>query len=168
MHSELGGEFERDLVGAETLDGGAEGLKFAVDVFVAAVEVVDALDDGLSFSCEACEDEGSAGTEVGGHDWGAVEFFDAVDDGAGALDGDLSAHAFEFGDVHEAVWINAFGDDAEAWGEGHEGGDLGLEVGGEAWEGKSDDFFGFKGFWVALDVDIVIGVNFDIGFFELV
>ena len=153
----------------EAFDVGAEGGEFLFDVFVAAVEVVDAADGGGAVGDESGDDEGGAGAQVAGHDGCAGEVFDALDDGAGAFFADICSHAVEFGDVHEAVGVDAFGDDADAVGKGEDDGHLGLEVGGEGGEGAGDEVYvaEFGGaddaeavaFGDHLDADVTAGVE---------
>ena len=100
--------------------------------FVAAVEVVDAADGGLAFGGEAGQDQGDRGAQIGCHDLGAGEVGDAADDGRGAMGVDAGTHAVEFRDVHEAVFENGFGDHRGAFGDRHQGHELGLHVGGKA------------------------------------
>lgn len=126
--------------GFDAADLGTEAGEFFVDVFVASVDVVEAVDFGFAFCAEACEDEGGAGAEVAGHDWGTGEVGDALDDGSGAFEGDLGSHAVEFRDVHEALGEDGFGDDADAWDGCVEGRELSLHIGGEAGVGFRADF----------------------------
>ena len=126
--------------GFDAADLCAEAGEFFVDVFVASVDVVEAVDFGFALCAEACEDEGGAGAEVAGHDWGTGEVGDAFDDGGGSFEGDLGSHAVEFRDVHEALWEDGFGDDADAWDGGVEGRELSLHIGGEARVGFRADF----------------------------
>ncbi len=53
---------------ADAFDIGAEREEFFIDVFVAAINVVEAGDFGGSFCAEGGEDEGGGGTEIGCHD----------------------------------------------------------------------------------------------------
>src|SRR5205085_1971497 len=90
------------------LDVGAEAVELFVDQLVAAIDVVDAVDLGDAFAVEAGEDEGGAGAQVGGHDGSAAHALDALDDGGGAVEGDVGAHALHLGDVHVALRENGF------------------------------------------------------------
>lgn len=82
--------------GFDAADFGSEAGEFFVDVFVASINVVEAVDFGFAFSAEACEDEGGAGAEVAGHDGCCAELVDARDIDGGSFEGDFRAHAFQF------------------------------------------------------------------------
>lgn len=75
------------------LDRCAQSGELLVKVFIPPVDVVDAVHRCCSFGDEAGEDEAGGGAEVAGHDGGAGEIFDALDDGAGAFFADLGPHA---------------------------------------------------------------------------
>jgi len=113
-------------------DVGAEGLEFFDDAFVAAVDVVDALDGGLARSDESGEDETGAGAKVGGLDGCAGKWGWAVDDGAVAANGDVGAHALHFEVVKKAVFENGLGNGGDAFGLRGERHVLRLHVSGEA------------------------------------
>ena len=123
---------ELGFLGVEASDIGAEGGEFFDDALVAAVDVIDAIDDGFTGSDKSREDETSAGAEVGGLDDGAGEGRGATNDGAAAVDGDMRTHAHHFAGVEETVLKNSFGDDGGSVGLRGEGHVLGLHVGGEA------------------------------------
>ncbi len=89
------------------------------------------------------EDECGGGAEVGGHDGCADEFLLALDDDGVAFFMEAGAEAGEFGDVEEAVGEDFFGDDAVAVGDGEEGHELGLQVGGETGVGLRGERRGF-------------------------
>ena len=132
--------------------------------------MVDALDPGFAGGGESREDERRARAQVARHDGGAGEGIDAVDDGARALNRDVGAHALELRNVHEAVRVDALGDDGKAGGEGHEGAHLGLKVGREARVGKGDDIDALAR-TVADDADLLgdgVALAADAALFELV
>ena len=112
--------------------------------FIAAVEVVDAFDDGFAAGDQACHDEAGGGAQVGCHDDGAGEFFHAFDEGGVAFGGDVRAHAVEFGNVHEAVFKDGFDDAAVAFGNGVHRHKLRLHVGREAGVFGSADVYRFR------------------------
>ena len=115
-------------------DLGADAAEFFFDVLVAAVHVVDAVEDGFAVGDESGEDEGGRGAKVRAHDGRGLERSFAADSGGPAADGDVGAHAVELADMHEAIFEDVFGDDGGAFGLGHEGHVLRLHVGGEAGE----------------------------------
>src|SRR3546814_1296187 len=53
---------------ADPLDVGADGLEFLLKPLVTAVEMIDAIDLGLSFGGEAGDDQAHRCAEVGRHD----------------------------------------------------------------------------------------------------
>ena len=89
-------------------------LELFVEMLVAAVDVVDAVDFGDAFGLQAGEHERRRGAQVAGHHGRAAQSLDALDDGGGAFDLDFRAHALQFRDVHVALRENVFGDDADA------------------------------------------------------
>src|SRR5262245_49054099 len=52
---------------ADALDARAERAQLGLQTFVAAVEVVDAVDERLPFGHQASDDEAGRGAQVGGH-----------------------------------------------------------------------------------------------------
>ena len=63
----------------EALDVGADVLEFFYDLFVAAVDVVDAFDDGFALCDEGGQDQASAGTKIAGLDRRTRESCGAAD-----------------------------------------------------------------------------------------
>jgi hypothetical protein len=136
-------------------------------VLVAAIDVVDAVEDGFAVGDEGGEDERGGGAEVGAHDGGGLEFGLAADGGGAALDGDAGAHAVELLDVHEAIFEDVFGDVGGSIALGGEGHELGLHVGGEAGEFFGGDVGGLQ-FAAGADADVVgTDFDFDAALFEL-
>ena len=60
------------LLTAYPLDFRADFAEFFLDVFGAAVEVVDAFDDGFAAGDQACHDEAGGGAQIGRHHVRAV------------------------------------------------------------------------------------------------
>ena len=114
-----------------TTDLGAQRTEFFLDVLVAAIEMVDAVDDGVALGDQARQDQRSRGAQVGRHHRRAAELFDATDDGGVAIDLDVGAQAQQFVDVHEAVLEDRLADHAHAVGDAVHGHELGLHVGRE-------------------------------------
>ena len=140
--------------------------QFFFDVFVAAVDVVDAVDDGLAVGDEGGEDERGGGAQVAGEDGGGAERSFAADDGAAAFDFDVCAHADQFLGVHEAVLENIFGDDRSAFGLRGQRHELRLHVGGESGKFFGGHVGGGEGI-VAHDADgIGGGFGFDADFLQ--
>lgn len=86
------GQFFGHLVAGEAFDLSANVAKLFVKIFVTAVEVVNALHPRFAARSEAGHDEGGAGSEVRGHDWGPGQRSPPFDDGVGAFDGDVCPH----------------------------------------------------------------------------
>src|SRR5258705_9654960 len=118
--------------GVDAGDVGAYALQLFYYAFVAAIDVVDAVDDGFAVGDQGGEDQAGAGAEVGGLHGGAGELGGAADYGAAAVDGDVGAHADHFAGVEVAILKDSFGDDGGPFGLRGEGHVLGLHVGGEA------------------------------------
>jgi len=87
------GNAGRGLGLADSLDFRAEGEEFFVDVFVAAVDVVEAVDFGGSLGGEGGDDQCGRSAEVGGHDGGGGEALDAAHDGGAVVHGDVGVLA---------------------------------------------------------------------------
>src|SRR5258706_16170833 len=100
-------------------DARAERAEFVLDALVPAVEMVNAVDDGLPLADEPGDPEARGGTQVGGHDLGAAQRRNALDDRGVALDLDVGAQALELLHVHHPVLEDRFGDHGCAAGDGH-------------------------------------------------
>ena len=74
----------------------AKALKFADEVFVTSVDVIEVADDGFAFGGETSDDEGSPCTQVGGAHFGAVQFWNAGDEGGTAFGLNVGAHFTQF------------------------------------------------------------------------
>src|SRR5258708_21027479 len=111
---------------------GGDGGKLFYDALVAAIDVVDAVDDGFAAGDQGGEDQAGAGAEVGGLHGGAGKLGGAADYGAAAVNGNVGTHADHFAGMEVGVLKNGFGDDGSSFGLGGEGHVLGLHVGGEA------------------------------------
>src|SRR5947209_16563183 len=85
----------------DALDVRADGGELLFDLFVPAIDVVDAVDAGGAAGDHAGQDQGGRGAEVAGHDACALHLLDALDDGGGAFLSDAGAHSVEFTDVEE-------------------------------------------------------------------
>ena len=72
------------------------------------------------------------------------------------MKGHLGTHAFHFGDVHEALGEDGFGDGAGVGDDAGEGAELGLHVGGETGVGMGGEGEAF-GVGVGVDGDAVLG-----------
>src|SRR6185437_11719043 len=100
----------RSALAAQAFDRCAAGSELGFEPFVTAIEMIDAIDDGLAFSGKASEHQRHRGALIGRHHRRAGELGDAADRRRRALDGDVGAHAVELGHVHETVLEDRFGD----------------------------------------------------------
>src|SRR6202040_1289183 len=117
---------------ADAFDLGADGLEFFFDFFVAAIDMVDPVDNGFAVGDQGGEDQRGASAQVGGEDGGGAERSFTDYHGAAAFDFYVRAHADQFLRVHKAVLKNIFDDDGSAFGLRSSRHELRLHVGGEA------------------------------------
>src|SRR5450755_3644509 len=64
----------------------AQRAQLVLDALVPAVEMVNALDDGLPLGDETGDDQARGGAQIGGHHLGACQPGDSLDDRGAALD----------------------------------------------------------------------------------
>src|SRR5207247_8358662 len=76
---------------AEALDGGAACRELVLQPLESAVEVIDAVDEGLAFGRKCRNDERDRGAQIGGHDRRALERAHALDGRAFAVELDVRA-----------------------------------------------------------------------------
>src|SRR6516164_10225 len=88
---------------AHAADLCAHAFQLLLDMLVAAVHVVDAIEDRFAVCDEGGEDERCGRAKVGAHDGCSGEGSRAADGGSAAVDFDDGAHADELLHVHEAV-----------------------------------------------------------------
>src|SRR5437868_3764275 len=79
-----------------SLDVGADAAQLRFHLVVAAVQVVDAVDDSLAFGHEARDHEACRGAQVGGHHRRTRQLLDAVDHRRVPVDLDARAQAQQF------------------------------------------------------------------------
>ena len=75
-----------------SLDVGAELAQFLIEMFVAAVDMLNATDFGDAVRFQARQHERSGGAQIARHHWSAKEMIDALDDRSRALKIDMRAH----------------------------------------------------------------------------
>ena len=137
-------------------------------MLVAAIQMVNPVNDGFAIRHQAGNHQAGRGAQVGGHHRGARQARHAGDDGGVALGGDVGAHAVQLGHVHEAVFKNGFGDAAGPFGQGVQGHELRLHIGGEGRVGQGAHIHRFR---AALHVQrnpVVAGFHHAAGFHQLV
>src|SRR5256885_6323350 len=93
--------------------------QFSVDFFVAAVNVINAVDLSGAAGGQTRKDECSRCAQVTGHNGSAAQGFAPFDDGAGSFDFNIGAEAGEFADMPEAGLEDTLSDDADSWSERH-------------------------------------------------
>src|SRR5688572_33301550 len=84
----------------DALDLRPEPGQLLLDVLVATVEMVDAVDRGLAIGDQPGEDQRSRRAQVGRHHRRAAELRHAANDRGVALDTDVSAEPLQFLHVH--------------------------------------------------------------------
>src|SRR6185369_12465160 len=85
--------YQRGGILPQTFDARAERAELGLQGFVAAVEVVNAVDHRLTLGGEAGDDEARRSPQVGGHHGRALQPLDAAHHGAISLDGDVRPQA---------------------------------------------------------------------------
>src|SRR5439155_15713680 len=98
----------------DALDIRADGAQLLLDLLVAAIDVIDAVDARGAARDQASEHHRGAGAKIACHHRCAVKFFHALNDCGGSLFADSPAHAIQFADVQEAVGEDALGDHANS------------------------------------------------------
>src|SRR5689334_2969047 len=111
-----GGAFAFGEDFADAADFGADGAQFLFNILVAAIDVIDTVDDGLTAGYESCEHQGGGGAQVGGEHGRGTERALAAHYGAATFDADVRTHSHELLGVHEAVFENVFRDDGSSLG----------------------------------------------------
>src|SRR3546814_14185453 len=88
---------------ADPLDVGADGLEFLLKPLVTAVEMIDAIDLGLSFGSEAGDDQAHRCAAVGRHDRCSDQMVAEAHPRAAAEHVDVAPHARQLRAVALAV-----------------------------------------------------------------
>src|SRR5882762_10442535 len=131
-------------ISPDALDPGAERGKLLLEALIAAVEVIDAIDDGLALGHQGGDDQARRCAQVRRHDGSALQPPDAFHHRRVALDRDLGAEPLQLQGVHEAVLEDSLGDSRGAAGDGGERHELGLHVGGETGVGRGAQAHGLR------------------------
>ena len=96
---------------ADAADLGSYCAQLFFDVFVATVDVIDAIDDGFSVGDQCGEDKRGRGAQVGGEYGGGAQRSLAANYRAASFNFYVRTHAHQFLSVHETVLEDVFGDD---------------------------------------------------------
>src|SRR5205085_6949931 len=88
----------------QPLDGRATAAQLVLEPLEAAVEVVDAIDDGYALGRERRDHERHRSPQIGCHHRRTFERRYALDGGALTVEMDARAEPREFADMHEAVF----------------------------------------------------------------
>src|SRR5690606_30162284 len=156
------------LSGGNAADAGTQHLQLFLDAFVTAINVVDAVDQGIAIGPEAGDHQAGGGPQVGRHDRSTLEPVNPGNDGGVALDLDLGTHAAHFLHVHEAVLEHRLDHGAGALGQRIHGHELGLHVGGECRIGRGTQVDRLRAIALHVQTDPVLaGVDVGAGFFQL-
>ena len=140
---------------------GAQGAEFFVDAFVTAVDLADVINGRGALGGEGGDEEGHAGTHVGGFEAGAKELAFADDDDAVRVaEDDLGAHCDEGIDEEHSAFEHFFKEEDGALALGGGGDGDAHEVGGEGGPG------GIVDLWdgvveLASDVHVLVGGDAD-------
>src|SRR5579871_3290054 len=87
----------------QTLDHRAATAQLDVELLIAAVEVVDAIDDGLAFGGKRRQHQAHRGTQIGCHHLCTLQLGTAAHHGGRALQRDVGAETRQFRHVHETI-----------------------------------------------------------------
>src|SRR6267378_5547075 len=104
----------------EPFDLGAHGAEFFFDLFVTAIEMVNAIDDRNTVGNEGRNYKRRARAKVRGNDGCGAEARFSGYDCARAINTDVCAHAQELAGVHEAILEDVLGDGGSIEGLSHE------------------------------------------------
>src|SRR5689334_21177306 len=107
------------VIAGQSFDPCAAGGELFFELLVAAIEMVNAIDDGLALSREPRQHERDGCAEIGRHYRGAGEARHAAHHRRCAMDIDVGAHATELRYMHEAVLEDGLGDHRRPFGRGH-------------------------------------------------
>src|SRR5215831_4509922 len=129
----------KSTLSADALDGGAAGRELVLEPLEAAVEMIDAVDDGLALGRKRRNDERDRGTQIGGHDRRALERAHALDGGALAVELDMRSEPHQLLHVHEAVLEDGLADARGSFGPRHQRHQLRLQVGRESGKRRGGD-----------------------------
>src|SRR5581483_9424572 len=110
----------RSALSLDALDLRAEVAQFFVEMFVTAVDVINATYFGHAFGFQTRQHQRRARAQIARHHWRAVKLIDAFDHRGRSFKIDIRAHAFQFRHVHVALRENIFRDHADAVGRGKE------------------------------------------------
>src|SRR5499433_4022297 len=102
--------FKSTTLAADALDRGAAGRELILQPLEAAVEVIDAVDDGLALGRQRGDDERDRSAQIGGHHRRALERAYTLDGGAFAVELDVGAEPHQLLHVHETVLEDGLGD----------------------------------------------------------
>src|SRR5262245_19791905 len=121
--------------GDDPLDRGPAARELLLQPLKAPIQVVDAVDGGLALRHQAGDDQRYGGPEIGGHHLRPAQGLHAPHCGRVTVQLDVGAESRELLHVHEAILEDGLADHAGAPGLGHQGHELRLQVGWEAWVG---------------------------------
>src|SRR5262249_42773049 len=85
--------------------------QFAVERLVSAVEMIDAMNCRFARGDQAGKNQTYGSSQVGSHDFRAVQLFNTTHERRRTLQRDVGAEPAELGDVHETALIYRFADD---------------------------------------------------------
>ena len=114
-----------------TFDVRAKLAQLFIEMFVTAVDMINAPDFGHAIGLSTRQHERRGGPQIARHDRRTVEAIDALNDRGRAFDLHLRTHPLQLRDVHVTLRENVFGDDADSFRGGKKCAHLRLHVGRE-------------------------------------
>src|SRR5215472_1291734 len=155
---------KRDLAVAssDAIDAGADGAKLRLDLLVAAIDVVDAVNPGGVIRDQSSEDEARARPQVRGGDRRSGQRSRARHDCKIAFNGDIRSHAHHFDRMQKAILEDRLTDLRNAVRLRCKGHELRLHVGGESWI-FGGRYIGGRELFRATNADgmVALALNFD-------
>ena len=137
-------------------------------MLVAAIQVVDALHNGIAVGYQAGNHQAGRSAQVSGHHGGAGKLLHTFYQRGIALGADMRAHTVELGHMHEAVFKNGFHHPAAALGHRVHRHKLRLHIGGKTRMRHGAHVYSFRTLR-HFNVDpIFAGLDFRAGFHQLV
>src|SRR5262249_17914598 len=104
----------------DSLDFCTEPRQFFFDPFVAAIQMVDALDDALPFRRKSREHKTCAGPQIRGHYICPGQRGASIYVRNSLMDRDVGAHAHQLADMHKSVLEDGFVDRGSPFGLSHQ------------------------------------------------
>src|SRR5665213_242461 len=151
-----------------TFDLGSDGHELLLDLLVAAIDVINAVDARRATCHQAGQDQGGRGAKIAGHHTGALKLLNALNYSSWPFLADMRAHAVQFADVEEAIRENSFGDHAHAVAKAQQRHKLGLKVGRETRERLGGHLYRVQATTGRHENRSVLTLDLDANFFQTI